>query len=178
MKLFSSKIFKIGTPIILSLVLLGFALPEKLVIPVVGATPGDWNHDTFWYEPWGISGVHKGIDIFATQGSTVLSSVNGIVIYKGNLPIGGKVVIVLGPKWRLHYFAHLDEYLTHFGDFVSSEDVIAKVGTSGNAKGKPPHLHYSIFSLIPYPWRWDSSRQGMLKMFFLNPSEQLLADLN
>ena len=34
---------------------------------------------------------------------------------------------------------------------------------------KPPHLHYSIFTLVPYPWRIDGSKQGWMKMFFLDP---------
>ena len=42
----------------------GLLIPERAVIPVEGATPRDWNAKSFWYEPWGISGVHKGIDIF------------------------------------------------------------------------------------------------------------------
>jgi hypothetical protein len=51
---------------LLIVITLGFLLPEKIVMPVVGATVNDWNKDTFWYEPWGSSGVHKGIDIFAS----------------------------------------------------------------------------------------------------------------
>lgn len=40
---------------------------------------------------------------------------------------------------------------------------------TGNAKGKPPHLHYSIITLFPYLWRVDRSEQGWKKMFYLNP---------
>ncbi len=38
-----------GIAIALVILLIGFALPEKLVIPVQGATMKDWNHDTFWF---------------------------------------------------------------------------------------------------------------------------------
>ena len=34
---------------------------------------------------------------------------------------------------------------------------LGTVGDSGNARGKPPHLHYAILSLLPYPWRADGS---------------------
>ena len=52
---------------IATLLIIGLLIPEKIMIPVQGATPKDWNHNTFWYEPWGKSGVHKGIDIFGKK---------------------------------------------------------------------------------------------------------------
>lgn len=47
---------------------IGFAIPDEPLIPVAGATAKEWNPNSFWYEPWGVSGVHKGIDVFAPQG--------------------------------------------------------------------------------------------------------------
>jgi len=153
----------------------GFLLPEKQIIPVQAATTNDWNHNTFWYEPWGKSGVHKGIDIFAAQGQAVLSSSYGLVIYTGTLSIGGNVVVVLGPKWRLHYYAHMQDGSMTKKKWLAKGEVLGVVGDTGNAQGKAPHLHYSIVTLIPYPWRWDDSTQGWKKIFFLNPSKLLLA---
>jgi hypothetical protein len=54
-------------------------------IPVEGATVADWNRDTFWHHPWGRSGVHKGIDIFAKEGTPVLAATGGVVLYAGTL---------------------------------------------------------------------------------------------
>lgn len=149
-------------------------IPEKQVIPVQDATKYDWNKNTFWNDRWGKSGVHKGIDIFSSFNKSVTASSPGIVLYKDNLLLGGNVVAILGPKWRVHYYAHLKKSNVSFGSIVQSNDTIGTIGNTGNAKGKPPHLHYSIFSLIPYPWRIDTSKQGWKKMFFLNPAEQLL----
>lgn len=151
---------------------IGFLLPENTVIPVAGATQKDWNPKSFWYEPWGASGVHKGIDVFAPQGRSVVSAVPGVVIFQGQLGIGGNVVAILGPKWRVHYYAHLAEppkstWLVGAGTKVGS------VGTSGNAAGKPPHLHYSVISLFPLPWRYSSASQGWKQMFFLDPGAVL-----
>ena len=87
--------------------------------------------------------------------------------------MGGNVVVVLGPMWRLHYYAHLKEITIPSFSFVSINKKIGTVGSSGNAKRKPPHLHYSIVSIIPYPWRIDSEKQGWKKMFYLNPIEFL-----
>ncbi len=151
-----------------------FLLPENPVVPVEGASTKDWNHQTFWYEPWGKSGVHKGIDIFSTAGTPVISSTYGVVVFKGKIRLGGKVIAVLGPKWRVHYYAHLKDFNVNPGSMVKTSEIIGRVGTSGNAKGKPPHLHYSIITLIPYLWRWDTSTQGWKKIFILNPSENLL----
>jgi murein DD-endopeptidase MepM/ murein hydrolase activator NlpD len=165
---------KIGLTIIASIFFLGFMLPERLAIPVLGATEKDWNHNTFWYEPWGKSGVHKGIDIFSPIGSPVISSTYGIVIFSGNLNIGGNVIVVLGPKWRVHYYGHLKHINVSIGSLVRTSEVIGTVGDSGNAKGKPSHLHYTILTLVPYLWRWDTSTQGWKKIFYLNPSKKLL----
>jgi len=147
-----------------------FLIPEQLMIPVKGATQSDWHKDTFWYDPWGKSGVHKGIDIFADMGTPLLSASNGVVLYTGNLQLGGKVVVVLGPKWRIHYYAHLDRIKTEPLRFVGSGEVIGTVGDSGNAKGKAPHLHYSLVTLMPYVWNIDGAKQGWKKAFYLNPS--------
>lgn len=148
---------------------LGFVIPEPKIIPVLGATEADWNKDTFWYEPWGSSGVHKGIDIFAPLGKPVIASSDLLVLYRGSLRKGGKVVVALGPKWRVHYFAHLDSIDKSSGILLSAGSKIGAVGDSGNARGKQPHLHYSILSLVPRPWAIDGSTQGYKKAFFINP---------
>jgi len=50
---------------------------------------------------------------------------------------------------------------------------IGTVGATGNAKGKSPHLHYSMTTIVPYPWRIDFAKQGWKKMFYLNPIDYL-----
>lgn len=154
----------------------GLLLPENNTIPVSGAKVADWHPDSFWYEPWGESKVHKGIDIFAKKGTSVLASTGGWVIYRDTLSKGGKVLVVLGPKWRIHYYAHLDDYEVEAGDFVSAGESIGKVGNTGNARNTPAHLHYSITSLLPMPWRITWHTQGWKKMFYLDPDEKLRQD--
>ena len=79
------------------------------------------------------------------------------------------MVVVLGPKWRIHYFAHLDSIATAAPAFVSSDSLIASLGDSGNARGKPPHLHYSTLRLVPTPGEADGSTQGYKKAFSIDP---------
>lgn len=154
---------------LLLLLALGFVIPEQAVIPVRQAGPRDWNAQSFWYEPWGLSGVHKGIDIFAPKGRDVVSTTYGIVLFRGDIAMGGNVVVALGPKWRLHYYAHLDTTQAGFFSLLAPGTSIATVGDSGNAAGKPPHLHYTVLSLLPLPWRATAQTQGWKRMFYLDP---------
>lgn len=170
MKLRKKQVFLV---VVLAFFVVGYLIPENLIIPVEGASKSDWNPQSFWYEPWGKSGVHKGIDIFSPKGTRVKSSSQGIVLFTGNLALGGRVVLILGPKWKLHYYAHLDSVAVSMFKFVKTGSQIGAVGDSGNAKGKPPHLHYSMVSIFPRIWRVDGSTQGWKKMFFLNPAVEL-----
>lgn len=157
----------------LAIIILGLCLPQDLKMPVRGADKSSYNKKSFWFYPWGKSGTHKGVDIFALKGTVVESATTGLVVYAGKIKYGGNVVLVLGPKWRLHYYAHLNEIKTSCFNWVNGGELIGTVGDSGNALGKQPHLHYSITSLIPMPWRIDASKQGWKKMFYLNPIEYL-----
>jgi peptidoglycan LD-endopeptidase LytH len=161
---------RIGLAILLIVVVM-LLLPGKLQTPVVGTTAHDWNPKSFWYEPWGASGVHKGIDIFAPKGRRVAAAAPGLVLYAGQIDRGGTVVVVLGAKWRLQYYAHLEALTTHTGSWLSRGEQVGTVGTTGNAAGKPPHLHFSVVTLIPYPWLFSTRTQGWRKMFYLDPGE-------
>ena len=98
---------------------------------------------------------HKGVDIFAKSGTPVISASKGLVIYTGVLSLGGNVVLVLGPAFKTHYYAHLSSIDTHVGSFVTNGDQIGKVGNTGNAKTTPAHLHYSIGTILP-KWHKDN----------------------
>ncbi len=151
---------------------------RKTQIPVEHATLKSWNEKTFWYEPWGASGVHKGIDIFADKGVGAVAPVTGLILFAGEIALGGKVLLLLGGSWRLHYLAHLDRIDVSVFQPVSQGARIGLVGDSGNAKGKPPHLHYSIVTLIPHLQLADGSTQGWKKIFYLDPNEVLRSSLD
>ena len=159
---------------VLLLIGIGLLIPQNLEMPVVGADKNSFNHETFWHEGWGSSVVHKGVDIFAKRGTRVNSATIGIVLLTTEYGKGGKFVVVLGPKWRLHYYAHLHEIKTHAFALVSHKTEIGTVGNTGNASTTPAHLHYGIGTLIPYPWRIDKSPLGWQKVFYLNPIDYLL----
>jgi len=117
------KILKKIGWVFLAIFLLGLLIPQNLEMPVVGATNKSYDKDTF------------------------------CVLVSSKINKGGNIILILGPKWRVHYYAHLDELTTSHFSLVSKKIQIGTVGDSGNAKGKPPHLHYSIATIIPYFWR-------------------------
>ncbi|HET9435101.1 MAG TPA: hypothetical protein VFO37_15150, partial [Chitinophagaceae bacterium] len=65
--------------------------------------------------------------------------------------------------------AHLDKIKTNTFSIICSETIIGTVGSTGNAMGKPSHLHYTIKTIMPYLWRIDKGIQGKRKMLNLNP---------
>ena len=158
---------------ILTILTIGFILPQRFSMPVEGADVSDYHPESFWYYPWGKSVTHKGVDVFASEGINIRPSTGGLVLYSGQIKYGGNVVIILGAKWRVHYYAHLQKTTISNLAWVNRSKIIGTVGSTGNAAGKPPHLHYSIVTLIPYFWRIDSDRQGWKKMFYLDPLEYL-----
>ena len=151
--------------------------PINPIIPVQGATTADWNHDTYWYHPWGSTGVHRGIDIFAEQGPPVIAAMPGYVAFTGQMPKGGNTVLVLTTKMRFHVYAHLEEITAESGKWVEQGEQVGTVGQSGNAEDAPPHVHYAVITMFPYVWLIDpDAPQGWVKMYFLNTHEMLMSD--
>lgn len=159
---------KVGNTFLLIIIVV-LILPQSFELPVKGMHKSDYNQKSFWSYPWGKSGTHKGVDIFGKTGTPVVAPVRGFTFAIGNGKRSGKYVVVLGPKLRFHYFAHLKSITTQVGDFNTIGEQIGTLGASGNAKGKPPHLHYSIITWLPHFWLADDAPQGWRKMFFLNP---------
>jgi peptidoglycan LD-endopeptidase LytH len=164
----------------------GFLPPSEMVIPVQSSmtcrkvagpeqvkNPGNcyWDAQSFWYYPWGESIVHKGIDIFAKEGDAVLAATYGVVIDKGYGPVSGNYVKILGPNWRIQYYAHMKKSDVRLLQLVRKGEKIGEVGDMGNALGKPHHLHFSVATILPHFWKIDGSIQGWKKSFYLNPEE-------
>ena len=88
-----------------------------------------------------ISTNHTGIDIAASQGTTIVSAHSGKVIQAGsNGDYGNSVMIESGDLVTL--YGHCSSVEVKVGDIVDVGQTIAKVGMTGNATG--PHLHFEI----------------------------------
>jgi murein DD-endopeptidase MepM/ murein hydrolase activator NlpD len=63
-----------------------------------------------------------------------------------------------------HYYAHLDRQLVTAGTYVKEGDLIGLVGSSGNARGSAPHLHFGIYTaggaVDPLPYIADAGRKA------------------
>lgn len=119
--------------------------PSTLPVPVQGVRPRQIA-DTFG-APRGSDRTHAGVDIFAKRGTPVLSATRGVVASVREGGLGGRQVWILGPARERHYYAHLDDWQPDLaaGDVVEPGTPLGTVGTTGNARGTPPHLHYGIY---------------------------------
>lgn len=95
---------------------------------------------------------HEGIDVFAPRGTDVRAPVGGTVEHLTGTR-GGKQVHLFGDDGYRYWGTHLDT----FGPSgrVEAGEVLGTVGTTGNASGGPPHVHFEAYwagqSVNPYP---------------------------
>lgn len=88
-------------------------------------------------------GSHRGTDIFAAVGSALLAVDDGDARAAED-PKGGNVVYLRADDGTVYYYAHLSSYAGQFPRRVAAGEALGAVGTSGNAFGKTPHLHFEV----------------------------------
>jgi murein DD-endopeptidase MepM/ murein hydrolase activator NlpD len=92
---------------------------------------------------WRNGKLHEGIDIPARKGTPIRAAEAGRVVHAGGgLGAYGTVVIIKHAGAYQTIYAHNRRNKVRKGDFVEKGDVIAEVGTSGNASG--PHVHFEV----------------------------------
>lgn len=101
-----------------------------------------------WQAARGDGRKHEGQDIFAPRGTPILSATSGYIYNIGENNLGGQTVSVISKGGRVYYYAHLDSYARgiQIGDRVTTRTVLGYVGTTGNAQGTPPHLHFGVYT--------------------------------
>jgi len=84
-------------------------------------------------------------DLFAPIGTPIRAVADGrVTVVSSNGP-GGNAVVIHGLDGLDYYYAHMrDAALVRSGDYVAGGQLIGNVGNTGNAAGKPPHLHIGI----------------------------------
>lgn len=85
---------------------------------------------------------HRGIDIKAKSGTSVLATADGKVIFAGEDGNYGIAVRILHPDGYITAYCHLSKHIVERGDRVILGQEIAAVGSTGAATG--PHLHYEV----------------------------------
>jgi murein DD-endopeptidase MepM/ murein hydrolase activator NlpD len=112
------------------------------VFPVYGPSSfsddfGAPRADTVW---------HHGNDIFAPKGAPILAVADGTLSLVGWNTVGGNRFWLRDLQGNEFYHAHLSAFspLARDGAHVHAGDVIGFVGTTGDAEGTPPHLHFEV----------------------------------
>ena len=101
--------------------------------------------------------AHEALDIMAARGTPVIAVGEGRVAKLFLSKPGGLTLYQFDPRGEYsYYYAHLDSYAEGIkeGDTVRSGQVIAYVGSTGNASLEAPHLHFAVFRLGPARQWW------------------------
>lgn len=134
-----------------------FAGSSAMVVPIEGITAADLR-DTF--EDGREGHKHEGIDIMEPRGTPVYAVVDGTIAKLFLSKPGGITVYEFDEESKYcYYYAHLDRYADGIkeGMHVKAGDLIAYVGSTGNASETAPHLHFTIFELGPEKQWWKGT---------------------
>lgn len=85
---------------------------------------------------------HYGVDIAAPEGSEIYPIRSGKVIFSGERSGYGNIVIIDHGDGYITRYAHNKVNLVNTGDYIDTDTVIAKVGSTGISTG--PHLHFEV----------------------------------
>lgn len=85
---------------------------------------------------------HHGVDIAAPSGSQIYPIKNGKVVLSGQQSGYGNIVIIDHGDGMVSKYAHNKLNLVIEGDEVTTDTIIARVGSTGNSTA--PHLHFEL----------------------------------
>lgn len=108
-----------------------------------------YSHD-WWLPRFGPGWrLHQGTDVFAARGTPVRAPSTGSIRY-ANGGLGGIAAYVVQADGTYFYLAHLDRRPDgqHDGQTVQVGDTVGYVGTTGNASGGSPHLHFEYHPAV------------------------------
>jgi len=113
------------------------------IMPVAGQS--QWSRGSYMAQHTKHSGSHYAIDIYANEGTPVVSPVAGKVVGVGSGGRGGNWIRVLGNDGVTYYFAHLAAPAVAAKNSVVRPGFhLGYVGRTGSASGTSPHLHFSM----------------------------------
>lgn len=90
----------------------------------------------------GASTYHKGIDIGAPTGTTIVAAAGGSVVTAAYSVSGGNYIMIYHGNSTYTIYMHCSKLLVSVGDEVSQGQSIALVGSTGISTG--PHLHFAV----------------------------------
>jgi len=96
-----------------------------------------------WGAPRSGGRAHKGVDIYADEGTPAVAVETGwATASEGGL--GGLGVNVITSDGTRFYYGHLSGWHGTFPRRVQAGERLGGVGSTGNAAGGPPHLHFQV----------------------------------
>lgn len=118
-------------------------------------TPGHTSFIDSWGFPRSGGRTHKGVDMMAARGEPVYAVQSGTARASSN-GLGGLTVHLYADTGHTYYYAHLDRHAFSGSRRVGQGDVIGYNGSTGNARGGAPHVHFEIrpnggAPVNPYP---------------------------
>lgn len=128
---------------------------RNLTLPVTGISAAQLN-DTYT-QARAAGAPHEALDVMASRGTPVLAVEDGRIAKLFLSKPGGITLYQFDPGGEYaYYYAHLDRYADDIveGASVRKGQVIAYVGSTGNALPDAPHLHFAIFRLGPERQWW------------------------
>jgi murein DD-endopeptidase MepM/ murein hydrolase activator NlpD len=85
---------------------------------------------------------HQGYDISTREGTPIMATADGVVIYAGRKGLLGKTVIIDHGHGMVTRYGHCQKFLKKRGEKVKRWEPIALVGNTGRSTG--PHVHYEV----------------------------------
>ncbi len=118
---------------------------EKKQFPSVPPIMGGWHSSDFGWriDPFtGKNAMHEGVDFMVPEGTPILASAGGIVVYSDYHPQYGNMIEVDHGNDIVTRYAHASRLLVKVGQMVRRGQEIAKVGSTGRSTGN--HLHFEV----------------------------------
>ncbi len=104
-----------------------------------------WLSSYFGYraDPFtGKRAFHHGVDIAGKEGTNVLATASGLVVWSGKRNGYGQLVEIDHGDGYITRYGHNKEILVSKGDTVKQNTTIAKMGSTGRSTG--PHVHFEV----------------------------------
>lgn len=86
---------------------------------------------------------HGGIDMAAPSGTPIYAALDGRVIATGTNTVYGNYVIIQHHSGYKTLYGHMSKITCKQGNFVYTNTIIGKVGSTGMSTG--PHLHFTVY---------------------------------